>query len=115
MQMKLGENWQKPPIIAPPTQLHQPEMNWLDKQYSNSSWFILILAGVIASGLAVVFGVVGLVACKEYGAKRKATAMLVAGLCGTLMWAVLLFSVTSTGSSRRTVVDENGYVNEISR
>ncbi len=64
-----------------------PELSWIDKQFKNTSMVILILFPFCCGGIALIFGIIGLVTCKHPTARRNAIIVT----CISAFWFVMVF------------------------
>lgn len=54
-----------------------PEMGWLDQQFTNTNIVILILFSLCCGQIALIFGILGVLMCKNKTARTNATIVLV--------------------------------------
>ena len=68
-------------------------MGFMDKQFGMTSVVVLVLAGICCSFPMFVFGLVGILTCKEQKAKSRATLLTIVALIA--LAAAIGFSVIS--------------------
>jgi hypothetical protein len=71
-------------------------MNWFDHQFLNTPMVLLILFPLCCGGLAVIFGVIGVIICENHQAKRNAILVLSIGLIWSIIGTIITIYRIST-------------------
>jgi hypothetical protein len=71
-----------PPDSAYDDATRQPPkpMGWLDRQFANTGLVILVLFALCCGEIALIFGLVGAIACEHPRARRNAQVVLAVGI-----------------------------------
>lgn len=85
-------DWTQPPPAGP-----KDGMSWLDRQFSQTSLFVLVLAGLCCAGPAFIFGVFGSLLCTDPKAKKNAIVMTV--VSGSMTIAAVVAQVVVAAMS----------------
>jgi hypothetical protein len=66
-------------------------LNWLDKQFSQTSLVVLVLFPLCCGIIALVFGIIGVAACEHPKARKNAIIVLVISIVWILIAVVFSF------------------------
>ncbi len=69
------------------------ELSWIDKQFRDTPLVLLIIFSCCCNGIALAFGLVGVIACKDPDARQK--ALIVTIISGLLVGAGTLVRIMS--------------------
>lgn len=73
------------------------ELTWLDEQFRNTSWVLLILFPICCGYIALVFSILGVIICKDPEAKQKALVVLCISVVGSILGTIALIVRASMG------------------
>lgn len=73
------------------------QLTWLDEQFRNTSWVLLILFPICCGYIALVFSILGVIICKDPEAKQKALVVLCISVVGSILATISVIVRASMG------------------
>lgn len=65
------------------------ERNWLDEQFLNTPFFVLILFALCCGNIALIFSILGIALCKDPQAKKNAITVLIVSIVASVVFFLL--------------------------